>query len=63
MRQTIARSQFAALTRRTGVRLTPRSRAKAYKAYGALLRMLQRVHAPLPAGAAPAHRFDAGAAW
>ncbi len=60
MRQTIAQSQFAALTRRTGVRLTPRSRAKAH---GALLRMLQRVHAPLPAGAASAQRFDAGAAW
>ena len=59
MRRTIARSQFAALTRRTGVRLTPRSRAKAYKACGALLRM----QALLPAGAAPAHQFDAGVAW
>ena len=63
MRRTIARSRFAALTRRTGVRLTPRSRAKAYKACGALLRMLQRVQALLPAGAAPAHQFDAGVAW
>ena len=40
MRQTIARSQFAALTRCIGVRLTPCSRAKGYKPYGALLRVV-----------------------
>lgn len=60
MRSVTSPSQFAALTQDTGVELSLSGCVRAYKAYGELLRMIARVHEPLPAETVAAHRFDAG---
>lgn len=68
MRPSIARSDFAALARQTGVQLTPEQRSAAYEAYGTLEPFIARVRSIPPERTAPgeaglATRFDADAAW